>query len=86
MVSCLLSHLQFIKDLAHLEELRLGHNLIKTLDDADFANMANLKRLDLAHNEVETVSETAFQNSTQLQVCLLLFSCFFTFSQLFVYF
>ena len=65
--SCLLSHLQFIKDLAHLEELRLGHNLIKTLDDADFANMANLKRLDLAHNEVETVSETAFQNSTQLQ-------------------
>ena len=55
------------KDLEHLEELKLGHNLIKTLDDADFANMANLKRLDLAHNEVETVSETAFQNSTQLQ-------------------
>merc|ERR550532_1524679 len=51
----------------NLKRLDLGHNLIKTLDDDDFANMLNLKRLDLAHNEIESVSETSFQNSSQLQ-------------------
>lgn len=58
---------QFIKGLIYLEELALDANIIKTVDDEDFANLPKLKTLDLSHNEIESVSETAFQNSSQLQ-------------------
>jgi Leucine-rich repeat (LRR) protein len=59
---------QFIRGLKYLKSLKLNNNLIKTIDDGDFANLPMLTELDLCHNELVTVSETAFQNSTQLQM------------------
>lgn len=58
---------QFIRGLKYLQSLSLNNNLIKTLDDGDFAQMSMLQDLDLSGNELSSVSDTAFQNSSQLQ-------------------
>ena len=58
---------QFIRNLKYLKDLKLNDNLIKTIDDGDFANLPMLQNLDLSRNELSTVSESAFQNSSQLQ-------------------
>lgn len=46
----------------------LAGNLLKAVDDMDFARLPRLRELDLSDNQVEALSETAFHNSTQLQV------------------
>ena len=58
---------QFIRGMYLLEDLKLSHNLIKTVDEEDFANLPKLKRLDLSSNNIDVIAETAFQNSSQLQ-------------------
>ena len=58
---------QFIRGLVYLKQLNLNHNLIKVIDEEDFANLRMLQDLDLSYNEVADVKETAFQNSSQLQ-------------------
>ena len=58
---------QFIRGLAQLETLNLSGNLIKSVDDGDFANLPKLRKINLSRNEVTQVSENGFQNSSQLQ-------------------
>ncbi len=58
---------QFIRGLLQLETLNLSGNLIKSVDDGDFANLPKLRKINLSRNEVSQVSETGFQNSSQLQ-------------------
>ena len=43
---------QFIRNLKYLTKLYLDHNLIKTLEDQDYANMRMLEELDLSNNEL----------------------------------
>lgn len=52
---------QFVRGLRSLSELDLSGNLIKNVDDGDYANLPVLRRLDLSGNEIETLSNTAFQ-------------------------
>lgn len=59
---------ELIASLQYLEYVDLGHNLLRTVEDLDFASLPRLRTLVLSHNEVETISELAFQNSTQLQI------------------
>ena len=58
---------QFIKGLKYLKELKLNRNLIKVIDEEDFANLISLQDLDMSYNDIAVVKETAFQNSSQLQ-------------------
>ncbi len=48
--------------------MNLSGNLLKAVDDMDFARLPRLRELDLSNNQLEALSETAFHNSTQLQV------------------
>ncbi|KAJ1527379.1 hypothetical protein ONE63_007363 [Megalurothrips usitatus] len=59
---------ELLSGLRYLEEVDLGGNLLKAVDDMDFARLPRLRELDLSHNQLEALSETAFHNSTQLQV------------------
>lgn len=59
---------ELIASLQYLEYVDLGHNLLRSVEDLDFASLPRLRTLILSYNELETISELAFQNSTQLQL------------------
>nr|CAD7423248.1 unnamed protein product [Timema monikensis] len=59
---------ELISTMHFLEHLDLGRNLIKSVEDLDFARLPSLRCLLLSHNQIESLSESAFHNSTQLQV------------------
>ncbi|KAL1132259.1 hypothetical protein AAG570_010216 [Ranatra chinensis] len=57
-----------IMTLNYLQEVDLGENMLKSLEEFDFGRLPRLRILKLNNNQLESISETAFHNSTQLQI------------------
>ncbi|CAH1405408.1 unnamed protein product, partial [Nezara viridula] len=59
---------ELIVGLNYLQDIDLGENLLKSLEDFDFGRLPRLNLLKLNKNQLDSISETAFHNSTQLQI------------------
>ncbi|XP_073982739.1 uncharacterized protein [Rhodnius prolixus] len=59
---------ELIVGLNYLQEVDLGANLLKSLEEFDFGRLPRLIVLKLNKNQLDSISETAFHNSTQLQI------------------
>ncbi|XP_014252515.1 chaoptin [Cimex lectularius] len=59
---------ELIVSLNYLQEVDLGENMLKSLEEFDFGRLPRLQVLKFNKNQLDSISETAFHNSTQLQI------------------
>ena len=60
--------------LTNVEELKLRHNLISSVEPGDFISLPNLRSLELSHNSITSVEQGDFQGLSNLETLRLSFN------------
>lgn len=58
----------FSQSLSSLQQLRLDHNLLQSLDSSSLADLENLRKLDLSHNCIRVIDVRAFSKLSVLSL------------------